>query len=147
MMKKSHLTVFLAVAAFMLFAGSAVAQCDSDEFLDRCAPSLGTYNYIKSFSLTAGSKKKSSGEFSYVFSKGSTYLLVLCEDELKEGKLVVSLYDRNHNLIASTFNETTGKYYPNLVYPCLSTGVYYIKASFKDARKGCGMCILGFNKA
>lgn len=122
------------------------AQCDSDEFLDKCASNLGTYNYIKTFISYANPRKKSDPENIYVFSKGSTYKLIACQPEPVAGKMVISLFDRNHNLIACTYDQNANKYYSELRYPCSATGVYYIKTSFEGIKSGCGMCILGFSK-
>jgi hypothetical protein len=145
-MSKNLIMKLVVAACLTCLQSVSSGQCETYTFLDNCATSLGTFNYIKSFDITAAPRKKAQPEFSYVFSKGSTYMLILCEDLLVQGKMVINLYDRNHNLIASTYDETTKKHYPKLVYSCSATGVYYIKASFTDSKKGCGMCILGFDK-
>jgi hypothetical protein len=136
----------LLISGFLLGSVSVFGQCDADMFLDQCANGLGTYNYIKSFSIKVPLHKRINPECSYVFSKGSTYLLIACDQNLKGGKMILSLYDREHNLIASTFNEKDNRYYSDLRYSCETTGVYYITASFKGSKGGCGMCILGFNR-
>jgi len=140
--KKSH---FLLLLAMMFFSGTGFGQCETDLFLDQCASSLGTYNYIKSFNVVPA-KKNAVSEYSYVFSKGSKYMLIVCEQHVDKGKMVVNLFDRSHNLIASTYDKTEGKYYPNLVYSCSTTGLYYIQTTFLDTKSGCGLCILGFTK-
>jgi hypothetical protein len=145
-MKKNLRLKFVLLISLMIFPLIASAQCDTDAIMEKCASSLGTFNYIKSFSLTVTPRRKAKAEFSYVFSKGSTYMLIACNEYVVGGKMTVNLYDKDHNLIASTYDEATKKYYPTLLFPCSSTGVYYIRASFRDAKKGCGMCILGFNK-
>lgn len=145
-MKKYKKLTFLLIISGLLFPLFSYGQCDTNIFLDKCASNLGTYNYIKSFVTYANTRKKTKQEHAYVFSKGSTYIMVACTEYSGEGKLVISLYDRNHNLIARNFDEETKKYYPDLQYPCSATGVYYIKATFEGTRNGCGMCILGFSK-
>lgn len=144
---RKNLKAFMAgVLMLTVFPANSPCQCESDEFLDKCASNLGTYNYIKTFIAYSHPKRKSSPENLYVFSKGSIYKMIACFNDPQAGKMVISLYDRNHNLIASTYDETNGKYYTELQYPCSATGVYYIKTSFEGARNGCGMCILGFSK-
>lgn len=145
-MKKNKELKILFFLMVLLFPVSVFGQCDTDLFLDRCASNLGTYNYIKSFSITASPRKKAIPEYSYVFSKGSTYMLIVCDENVKGGRMIVSLYDREHKLIASTYDEKNNKYYTDLLYPCEATGVYYIRATFEGSKGGCGMCILGFNK-
>lgn len=145
MKKPKELRILLFLAA-LFFPGSIFGQCDTDIYLDQCASNLGTYNYIKSFSVNASPRKKVNPEYSYVFSKGSTYMIIVCDQNVIGGKMIVSLYDREHKLIASTYDEKTDKYYSDLLYPCEATGVYYIRATFEGSKGGCGMCILGFNK-
>lgn len=120
-------------------------QCETDAFLDNCASNLGTYNYIKTFIAYASPRKKANPENLYVFSKGSTYKIIACMEN-PGGNMIINLYDRNHNLIASTYDHTSKKYYSELQYPCPVTGVYYIRTTFEGTKDGCGMCILGFSK-
>jgi hypothetical protein len=145
--ENNNIKIFLVlVICTLLIPVNSFGQCESDAFLDKCAQNLGTYNYIKSFVAYANPKKKANSESTYVFSKGSTYMLLACTENASSGKLVVSLYDRDNNLIASTYDEKANKYYTELQYPCSATGVYHIKATFEGSKKGCGLCILGFSK-
>jgi hypothetical protein len=143
--KNFIILLFLAFCS-LLIPVKTFSQCDSDSFLDKCAQNLGTYNYIKSFVAYANPKKKANSEFTYVFSKGSTYMMLACIENASNGKMVINLYDRDNNLIASTYDEKTNKYYTELEYPCSATGVYYIKATIEGKRSSCGLCILGFSK-
>jgi hypothetical protein len=145
-MEKNKKLLILLLICTTLFPLISDAQCDTDIFLDKCATNLGSFNYIKSFSLTARPKKKANSEFSYVFSKGSSYMLIVCNENSDGGEMLINLYDREHNLIGSTYDEKTKKHFPDMIYSCSATGVYYIKASYEGAKKGCGMFILGFNK-
>jgi len=143
LMKKSRILLLFAA---MLFPGIGYGQCETDLFLDQCASCLGTYNYIKSFNVAASARKKAAPEYSYVFSKGSKYMLIVCDQHAGEGKMIVSLYDRDHNLIASTYDVAEDQYYPSMIYTCSTTGVYYIETSIQGSKSGCGLCILGFTK-
>lgn len=138
--------IMIIVLGVSLFPRDTFGQCSTDDFLDKCASQLGTYNYIKSFTVDVRSAKKNNQQYSYVFSNGSTYMLIACDENVVGGKMIMSLYDREHNLISCTYDEKNDRYYSNLVYPCLATGVYYIKVTFNKAKKGCGLCIIGFNK-
>jgi hypothetical protein len=141
--KKISLPLILIV---LLSPMISFGQCNTDDFLDKCASNLGTFNYIKSFNINASPRKRANSEYSYVFSKGSTYKVIVCNENVVGGEMLIGLYDRNHNLIASTYNEKSNKYYSELQYPCSATGVYYIKATFKGAKRGCGMFLLGFSR-
>ena len=140
---KIKVLFFLGV---MMFAFKAFGQCDSDEFMDACAAPLGTHTFIKSFNTKITSKKESKVEYSYVFSKGSEYMIIICDQKRAGNRMIVNLYDRDHKLIASSYNRKTKKHYPDLIYPCSATGVYYIESSFEGSDGGCGVIILGFNK-
>jgi hypothetical protein len=143
---KRYKIIFIIVSGMLLFPLVTFGQCSTDDYLDKCASELGTYNYIKSFSVDVKSSKKNKSEYSYVFSKGSSYLLIGCDENVIGGKMIISLFDRNHILISCTYDETNNKYFSKLQYSCSSTGVYYIKVTFNQAKKGCGLCIIGFNK-
>ena len=119
--------------------------CGSDEFLDNCAPELGDFTYIKTFDISP-KKVGDKVEVSYVFSKGSKYRVVICDQDEKGNKMKVKLYDRNKKMIASNYASSTKKYYQVLDYTCSATGVYYIKANFSSTKEGCGNVILGFEK-
>jgi hypothetical protein len=142
MMKKVwfFLLVFVAIGSNYAFG-----QCQTDEFLDNCASRLETFTFIKAFNSNMA--KAGTEEFSYVFSKGSNYLIIVCDQSKAGERLIVSLYDRNHTLIASSYNSKTKTYYPDILYPCTATGVYYLEAKLEGAKGGCGVTILGFMKS
>jgi hypothetical protein len=119
--------------------------CGSDAFLDNCAPALGEYQYINKFDVNI---KEPGGnyEFSYVFSKGTNYRIVICDQNDKSNKMEVKLYDRNKKLIASNYMSSSKEYFPVLNYNCAATGVYHMEAKFKPSKTGCGVVILGFSK-
>jgi hypothetical protein len=138
--------IMIMLMGVLFFPSASSGQCSTDDYLDNCASALGSYNYIKSFIVDVKARKKNGSEYSYVFSKGSKYMLIACDQNVIGGKMIMNLYDRNHTLVACTYDEKDKKYYSDLVYPCSSTGVYYITFTFPEAKKGCGLCIIGFNK-
>lgn len=144
-MKRLKLILLIALLSF---SAIGFGQCTSDDFLDKCAASLGTFTFIKSFNVeidkSKGGEKKV--EYSYVFSKGSNYMLIVCDQNIKGKRMIVNLYDRNHKLIVSSYNKQTKKFYPSISYPCAATGVYYMESVFESDEGGCGVNILGFSK-
>lgn len=131
--------------ACILVTGVVSAQCSSDAFMDNCSNALDDFNFIKSFEYS-NPKGGAKAEYSYVFSKGSTYRIVVCDENIAGNKMIISLYDRNHKLIASNFDKASKKVFPALTYPCSATGVYYIEYSFQGDKAKCGINILGFTK-
>jgi len=140
-MKVFRILLWFALASV---APVVSGQCQSDEFLDNCASKLESYTFIKAFNVELN--KGASDEFSYVFSKGSSYLIIVCDQNVSGSKMIVNLYDRNHKLIASSYNSKTKTHYPDILYPCTATGVYYLDASIEGGNEGCGVTILGFMK-
>jgi hypothetical protein len=120
-------------------------ECGSDEFLDKFAPALGDYTFIKAFNVEI-SKSGDKNEFSYVFSKGSNYRIVICDQNGEGNRMVVNFYDRNKKLIASNYMKSSKKFFPTLNYTCAATGVYYVESYFENEKNGCGVNILGFKQ-
>ena len=145
-MKKERRLWLLLILTTLFITKVSFGQSGEDALLDKCAANLGTYNYIRSFNVSVTLWKKANPEYSYVFSKGSTYLLIGCEGNTTGGKMIINLFDRNHKLIASTYDGKTKIHYSDLLYPCSATGVYYLEAYFEGMKRGRGICILGFSK-
>jgi len=138
--------LFVSVAVFFMgFFGSqtAYAQCSDEDFLDECAAMLDSYMFLKSFNINLTDGKQ---EFSYVFSKGTTYLITVCDKGVDGSRMVVELFDRNRKKVSSNFAESTNKFYGKILYPCNATGVYYLDYKFEtaEAKSNCGVSILGF---
>lgn len=148
-MKRKFLKVPLArivLGLGLTFAsGFTNAQCSSDAFMDNCSSALEDFNFIKSFEFE-NPKGGAKNEYSYVFSKGSTYRIVVCDENIANEKMIVTLYDRNHKMIATNYLKSSKKVFPSLTYPCSATGVYYIEYSFQGNKAKCGINILGFSK-
>ena len=139
--------VILGIIAIAISA-TGYGQCSTDAFMDKCASALGSSTFIKSYEIKSGqSSKDKPNQFSYVFSKGSTYMVVICDQNIEGQKMIVTLYDRDKKMIASNYNKKTKKFYPTLTYNCSATGVYYLDSYFEgDKTATCGVNILGFNK-
>jgi hypothetical protein len=140
--KNTILSSILVTFALMLCSGN---PCGSDAFLNSCAPELGDYTYINKFDIEVNEPGKKP-EFSYVFSKGTTYRIVICDQGQSDNRMEVKLYDRDKKLIATNYLSSKKEYFPVLNYKCAATGVYYIESKFKPTKTGCGVVILGFSK-
>jgi len=119
--------------------------CNSEAFMNNCAPSLEDYVFIKSFPIESA-KQGAKTEYSYVLSRGSSYRIVICDQNETGGKMVINLLDRDKKLIASNYLKSSKKFFSLLNYTCAATGVYYVEAFFEGEKKGCGLNILGFKK-
>jgi hypothetical protein len=134
----------LAILALIIVPSfTSGPECGSDEFLDKFAPALGDYTFIKAFKVEID-KSGEKNEFSYVFSKGSNYRIIICDQNSEGNKMVVNFFDRNKKLIASNYLKSSKKFFPVLNYNCSATGVYYVESYFEGEKNGCGVNILGF---
>lgn len=143
--KKKTLGISLFSIFFLCSFIAKSQSCGTDSFLDQCAPSLGDYTFIKTFMVDV-KKEGEKKEVSYVFSKGSTYRIVICDEGVKGNEMKVTLSDRNKKTISSNYLSSSRKYFPVINYTCTATGVYYVESSFKPSKTGCGVIILGFSK-
>lgn len=116
------------------------AQCSDKGFIDGCKAALDKFIFIKAFDIN-----DTNAEYSYVFSKGTTYVITTCEKNTNE-QLIVELYDRTRKKVASNFDKKSKKYNSKIGYQCQATGVYYMKYYFADGSKDCGMSMIGFVK-
>jgi hypothetical protein len=133
------ITLLLLMCSF----SSSGPECGSDEYLEKFAPALGDYTFIKVFNVQVN-KADAKSEFSYVFSKGSNYRIVIGDVNEEGNRMIVSLFDRNKKLIASNYLKSSRKFFPSINYACSATGVYYVEAAFENGKTGCGINILGF---
>ena len=88
---------FVIVLFFVIYPLTRV-QSDCDEaFYDQCAVALGEFSFLKSFQLDEKLVNKygihPKIKYSSVFSKGSEYLITIC-DEKKESdvRMVLKLF-------------------------------------------------------
>ncbi len=140
------ITILTLVTAFSLLSvNKSNAQCNAMDHKDKCISGLADgFTFIKSYLLDGG-KANANGEieYSFVFSKGTIYMLNIANNNGEQSNIVIKLYDPNHKLLAS--NNKGDVYFP-LGYQCKTTGVHYMTFSFKDTPDQCGLSVLGFKR-
>lgn len=139
-MKKSILT-FLIIFGFT--ALEVIGQCNADALSSQCIPKLATgFNFLKSYKIEKGGKDYV--EYSYVFTKGTQYMINICAPGQNTDGIVVSLFDSNRNKVASS--KVNGQFISAIAYPCNTTGIYYIQYTFDGSTSYCGGSALGFKR-
>jgi hypothetical protein len=137
----------LTVLSFVLpvfFSHSLFSQLECPEKIStECNLMLDKFTFTKSYEIKPsmyqyGGEKK---EYSYMFSKGNTYVITICDQG--SGKLLLDIYDRNKRVVTRNYDELNGKYYTKIYFPCAATGIYYLKYSFKDGKPSCAASSLG----
>jgi len=143
-MKKIFFSILLITA--VSFGSSGVSgQCDADNFSNACIPKLsGGFNFLKSYKIDGEGGSKDKVEYSYVFTKGTQYMINLCAGGNGPDGLVVSLFDSQRNKVASS--KVNGEFISAIAYPCNATGIYYIQYTFDGSASYCGGSALGFKR-
>lgn len=132
------------VITVVVFSGfRAEAQCNAETLSTQCIPKLASgYNFLKSYKIEKGGKEYV--EYSYVFTKGTQYMINVCAPSANAQGIVVTLYDSQRNKVASS--KVDDQYISAIAYPCNTTGIYYIQYSFDDSTSACGGSALGFKR-
>lgn len=143
-MKKALLITFFAS---ILSAGTINlnGQCNPDNFANACIPKLASgFNFLKSYKVDGESGAKEKVEYSYVFTKGTQYMINLCANGAATDGIVVTLFDSGRNKVATS--KINGQFISAIAYPCNATGIYYIQYTFDGSTGKCGGSALGFKR-
>lgn len=136
--------LFGIVLLVLILSGSdATAQCNAENLSTQCIPKLASgFNFLKSYKVEKSGKEYI--EYSYVFTKGTQYMINICAPDQNSDGIIVSLYDSKRNKVASS--KVDDQYISAIAYPCNSTGIYYIQYTFDDEASYCGGSALGFKR-
>ncbi len=139
-MKKLVVFIFFL---FFLSGSESLAQCNAENLSTECIPKLGSgFNFLKSYKVEKGGKEYV--EYSYVFTKGTQYMINICAPNQDADGIIVTLEDAERRKVASS--KVDDQYIAAIAYPCNKTGIYYIKYTFDDAASYCGGSALGFKR-
>ncbi|RLD20290.1 MAG: hypothetical protein DRI71_10625, partial [Bacteroidetes bacterium] len=95
-----RLLFFIALVG--ISTSTALAQCDAASKVAGCAPNPKSgYTLIKSFEVDGKGGTKTKIEYSYVFTKGTKYLVNVCGGVDTPDGVIVTLYDKYRNKVAS----------------------------------------------
>ena len=135
--------IFGVLAFFVFSALEVFAQCNSESFTNQCIPKLQEgFNFLKSYKIEKASKDYV--EYSYVFTKGTQYMINICAPNQPTDGIVVSLFDSSRNKVATS--KINGQFISAIAYPCNNTGIYYIQYTFDGSTQYCGGSALGFKR-
>lgn len=137
--------IFFIAIILMFNAFEITGQCNSENLSSECIPKLAAgFNFLKSYKIDGGGGSKDKVEYSYVFLKGTQYMINICAPSQPTDGIVVSLYDGNRNKVASS--KLNDQFISAIAYPCNATGVYYIQYTFEKPTSYCGGSALGFKR-
>ncbi|MBL7862016.1 MAG: hypothetical protein JNJ65_12700 [Cyclobacteriaceae bacterium] len=140
---KNILFAFLFTSSLAVSSTDIVDQCDSDNLANSCIPKLASgFNFLKSYKVDGIAKEKV--EYSYVFTKGTQYMINVCANGTSTDGIVVSIFDKERNKVATS--KINGQFISAIAYPCNATGIYYIQYTFDEPSAHCGGSALGFKR-
>ena len=136
--------IIIVLSVFVLSALDVIGQCNSESLSNACIPKLSAgFNFLKSYKIEKGGKDYV--EYSYVFTKGTQYMINICAPDQDSDGIVVTLYDSKRNKVASN-KVDDNQYIAAIAYPCNATGIYYIQYTFDNGTSFCGGSALGFKR-
>jgi len=119
------------------------AQCNADSFTTTCIPQLADgFNFLKGYKIDGEGGNKAKVEYSYVFTKGTQYMINICSESTSG--IIINLFDSRRNRIASS--KIGDQFAKAIAFPCKTTSIYYISYTFNDGSDFCGGSALGFKK-
>ena len=119
------------------------AQCNAETLSTQCIPKLAAgFNFLKSYKVEKSGKDYV--EYSYVFTKGTQYMINICAPGENANGIIVTLEDSDRNKVASS--KVNDQYISAIAYPCNKTGIYYIRYTFDQTSGYCGGSALGFKR-
>ena len=119
------------------------AQCDATRLINDQMGQLDDYNFLKGYKFV--DPKPTTNEFSYVFTKGTTYQITLCLEDRKKRDVEMVILDRTRTLVASNIANKSKK--KNILeFTCSTSGIYYMRYDFKEETNFCGASVLAFKR-
>lgn len=135
--------IFIVLSVCVLSTLEVFGQCNSEALSNQCIPKLAAgFNFLKSYKVEKGGKD--FVEYSYVFTKGTQYMINICAATPPTDGIIVSLFDSNRNKVATS--KVNGQFIAAIAYPCNTTGIYYIQYTFDGSATNCGGSSLGFKR-
>lgn len=138
--------IFFSILTFSFISVSAAfGQCDPEPHTSACIPKLSSgFNFLKSYKIDGQGGGKERIEYSYVFTTGTQYMINVCAGDGGNDGIIVSLYDSKRNLVTTSVND--GQQLSAFIYPCTTTGIYYITYTFDGSTSFCGGSAMGFKR-
>lgn len=135
----------LLLSVFMLGTLDGISQCNTENLSNDCIPKLASgFNFLKSYKIDGDGGSKEKVEYSYVFTKGTQYMINICAPNQPTDGIVVTLFDSQRNKVATS--KINGQFIAAIAFPCNATGIYYIQYTFDGSTAYCGGSAMGFKR-
>lgn len=138
--------LFFILSVVILTTSEASAQCNAENLSDDCIPKLASgFNFLKSYKVDGVGGSKDKVEYSYVFTKGTQYMINICTPtQATTDGVIVTLFDSQRNKVASS--KVNGQFISAMAFPCNATGIYYIQYTFDESDSYCAGSAMGFKR-
>jgi hypothetical protein len=122
----------------------------TDPLISNCVLNAGANaRYLKDFRIQLG-KTTTQGELRYKANmslwKNTKYRFSLCNSDDSPGNLILNLKDEDNEIVASSYDEKTGKTYPFIDFLCNRSGIYQLNYDFIGGQKGSGVGVVSMIK-
>jgi hypothetical protein len=124
------------------FCALRAQDCDATRLIDDQKKQLESFYFLKGYKFV---NPKPTNEYSFVFTRGTTYQITLCLEDRKKRDVEMTVFDKSRNLVAS--NASNRKKEKNILeFKCSATGIYYMQYDFKEEPNFCGASVLAFKR-
>jgi hypothetical protein len=118
----------------------------TDPLVSNCVLNAGTNaKYLKDFRIQLG-KATTQGEMRFKANmslwKNTKYRFTLCNSEDSQGQLILNLKDDTNKIVASSFDQKSGKTYQFIDFLCNKSGIYQIYYDFTGGQQGSGVGVV-----
>lgn len=143
-MKNIVTIIFVAMLSVSGIPINTKAQCDSDEKIKTCIPSLPSgFLFLKGYEIIQTSETIEV-EYSYVLVKDTQYIMKICTEGNDPEGIVITLYDyKSRKMVSSKIDE---QYVSTIIFNCKISGIYYVTHSFEKSTNYCGASLLGLSR-
>jgi outer membrane lipoprotein-sorting protein len=144
-MRRAFDIFFVFIIGLFISSSFAHAQCGSVAEEIVCISKLQEgFTFLKCFNVDGQNGAKPKVEYAYVFSKGTQYYINICSEGTTTDGIIMTIYDSDRNKVTTNFKD--GECYPELIYKCKSSDIYYLTFTFRDFQHYCGGSVLGFRR-
>ena len=122
----------------------------TDPLISKCAMNAGAgAKYLKDFRIQLG-KTSTHGELRYKANmslwKNTKYRFTLCNSDDSQGELILNIRDDAKKIVASSYDQQTGKTYIFIDFLCNKSGIYQLNYDFLGGQQGSGVGVVSMIK-
>lgn len=136
---------FVGVGSQSVFA----QKCNMKQFKDKCVTALQRqkgFTFLKSYPLDGQGGVKKKIKYSYILSRGNTYLLTMANRRADAKGISVTITTSSGKTLLSSYDQGKKKFHSIVGFKPKVTGIYYFTFEFQDTRNYCAASVLGFKR-